>query len=58
MHFRTFSNIPGLYLGWEGPLEEAMAAHSTILAWRTPWKEEPAGLQATGSHRVDTTEAT
>ena len=55
MHFRTFSNIPGLYLGWEGPLEEAMAAHSTILAWRTPWTEEPSGLQPMGSPRVTKT---
>ena len=30
--------------GWEGPLEEGMAAHSSILAWRIPWTEEPGGL--------------
>ena len=35
-------------LGWEDPLEEAMATHSSILAWRTPWTEEPGGLQSTG----------
>ena len=39
-------------LGQEDPLEEAMAAHSTILAWRIPWTEEPGGLQSTGSQRV------
>ena len=32
-------------LGWEDPLEEGMATHSSILAWRTPWTEEPGGLQ-------------
>ena len=39
-------------LGWEDPLEEGMAIHSSILAWRIPWTEEPAGLQSTGSKRV------
>ena len=34
------------------PLEEGMAAHSNILAWRIPWTEEPGGLQSVGSHRV------
>ena len=32
-------------LGWEDPLEESMANHSSILAWRMPWTEEPSGLQ-------------
>ena len=36
-------------LGWEGPLEEEMATHSSILAWRIPWTEEPGGLQSMGS---------
>ena len=36
-------------LGWEDPLEEGMAAHSSILAWRIPWTEEPGGLQSAGS---------
>ena len=36
-------------LGWEDPLEEEMATHSSILAWRIPWTEEPGGLQSTGS---------
>ena len=35
-------------LGQEDPLEEQMAAHSGILAWETPWTEEPSGLQSTG----------
>ena len=39
-------------LGQEGPLEEEMATHSSILAWRIPWTEEPSGLQSTGSQRV------
>ena len=34
------------------PLEEGMATHSSILAWRIPWTEEPGGLQSIGSHRV------
>ena len=33
-------------------LEEGMATHPSILAWRSPWKEEPGGLQSTGSQRV------
>ena len=33
-----------LILGWEDPLEEGMATHSSILAWRFPWTEEPGGL--------------
>ena len=39
-------------LGREDPLEKAMAPHSSILAWRIPWTEEPGGLQSTGSRRV------
>ena len=39
-------------LGWEDPLEEGMGTHSSILAWRIPWTEEPGGLQSTGSPRV------
>ena len=39
-------------LGWEDPLEKEMAIHSSILAWRIPWIEEPGGLQSTGSQRV------
>ena len=39
-------------LGQEDPLEKKMATHSSILAWRIPWTEEPGGLQAMGSQRV------
>ena len=39
-------------LGWEDPLEERMATHSSILAWRIPWTEEPGGLQFLGWQRV------
>ena len=45
-------------LGWEDPLEEGMATHSGILAWRIPRTEEPGGLQSLGSKESDTTEAT
>ena len=40
-------------LGQEDPLEEGMATHSSILAWRIPWTEEPGGLQSIRSHRVE-----
>ena len=33
-------------LGWEDPLEKGMATHSSILAWKIPWREQPAGLQS------------
>ena len=39
-------------LGWEYPLEEEMATHSSTLAWRIPWTEEPGRLQSTGSQRA------
>ena len=39
-------------LGQEDLLEKEMATHSSILAWRIPWTEEPGGLQSTGSQRV------
>ena len=42
------SSIPGL----EDPLEKGMATHSSILAWRIPWTEEPAELQSMDSQRV------
>ena len=51
-------NLPGLWetwvrsLGQEDPLEKGMATHSSILAWRIPWTEEPAGLQSMGSQSV------
>ena len=39
-------------LRWEDSLEEGTATHSSILAWRIPWTEEPGGLQSMGLHRV------
>ena len=35
-------------LGWEDPLEKEMATHTSILAWKIPWTEEPGGLQSMG----------
>ena len=40
------------FLGWENPLEERMATHSSILAWKIAWTEELGGLQSMGSQRV------
>ena len=45
---RDIRSIPGL----GSPLEEGMATHSSFLAWRVPWTEDPGGLQPMGSHRV------
>ena len=39
-------------LGWEDPLEEEMATHSSVLAWKIPWTEDPGGLQSVESRRV------
>ena len=39
-------------LGWEDPLEEDMATHTSILAWRIPWTEETGGIQSIASQRV------
>ena len=39
-------------LGWEDALEEGMATHYSVLAWRIPWAEEPGGLQPMGSQGV------
>ena len=50
-------NLPALWetqvqsFGWEDPLEREMATHSSILAWRIPWTEEPGGLQSMGSQK-------
>jgi len=41
-----------LSLGWEDPLEKGMATHSSILAWKIPWMEEPGQLQSMGLQRV------
>ena len=55
---QTAKNLPAMQetwvqsLGREDPLEEGMATHSSILAWRIPWTEEPGGLQSMGSQRV------
>jgi len=46
----------GLLPGSEDSLEEEMATHSRILAWRIPWTEEPGGLQSMGSQELDRTE--
>ena len=40
------------FLGLEDPLQKGMATHSSILAWRIPWTEEPGGLLSMGSQRV------
>ena len=42
-------------LGWEGPLEKEVAAHSSVLAWRITWTEEPGGLQSMGLRELHTT---
>ena len=52
---QTLKNLPAMQetqvqsLGWENPLEKGIATHSSILAWRIPWTEEPGGLQSLGS---------
>ena len=43
-------------LRWEDPLDKGMATHSSILAWRIPWTEEPGGLQSKDCKELDTTE--
>ena len=51
-------NLPAMWesrvqsLGWEDPLEKEMATHSSILAWRVPWTEEPGWPQSIGSQTV------
>ena len=49
---RVKQETPVQSLGWKVPLEKEMATHSSILAWRIPWMEEPGGLQSMGSQRV------
>ena len=55
---QTIKNLPAMWetwvqsLGWEDPLEEGMATHFSILAWRIPWTEQPGGVQFIGSQRV------
>ena len=43
------------FQGWEDPLEKEMATHSSVLAWKIPWTEEPGKLQSMGSQEPDTT---
>ena len=51
-------NLPAMqenwvqFLGWEDPLEEGVATHSSILSWRIPWTEGPGGLQSVGLQRI------
>ena len=55
---QTVKRLPALQkiwvrsLGWEDPLEKEMATHSSTLAWKIPWMEEPGRLQSMGSQRV------
>ena len=55
---QTVKNLPAMQeaevqsLGQEDPLQKGMATHSSVLAWRIPWAEEPSGLQSMGLHRV------
>ena len=59
---QTAKNLPVMQetrdqsLGWEDPLEKGMATHFSILAWRTPWIQEPGGLQSMGHKESDMTE--
>ena len=46
----------GQSLRWEDSLEKGMATHSSILAWRNPWTEEPGGSQSMGSKELDMTD--
>ena len=48
----AMQETPVQFLGQEDPLEEEMATHTSILAWRIPWTEEPGGLQSIGLQRV------
>ena len=58
---QSVKNLPAMQetwvqsLGQEDPLQKEMATHSSILAWRIPWTEEPGGLQSMGSQEIDMT---
>ena len=58
---QSVNNLPAVqetlvrFLGREDPLEKEMTIHSSILAWKIPWTEEPGGLQFMGSQELDTT---
>ena len=51
-------HLPGIWetwvrsLGWEDPLQKEMTIHSSTLAWKIPWTDEPGRLQAMGSQRI------
>ena len=51
-HLPAMQETPVGSLGWEGPLEKEMATHSSTLAWKIPWTEEPGRLQSKSSQRV------
>ena len=51
-HLPTMQETRVPSLGQEDPLEKEMATHSSTLAWRIPWMEEPGGLQSMGSQRI------
>ena len=51
-HLPTMQETRVQYLGLEDPLEKEMATHSSTLAWKIPWTEEPGRLQSMGSQRV------
>ena len=51
-HLSTMRETRVRSLGWENPLEKEMATHSSILAWRIQWREEPGGLQSMELQRV------
>ena len=52
---QEMEKMQGHPLGWEDPLKEEMATHSSILAWAIPWTEEPGGLQSKGSQVTEHT---
>ena len=51
-HLPAMQETQVQFLDQEDPLEKGMATHSSILAWKIPWTEEPGGLQSMGSQRV------
>ena len=51
-HLSTMQETQVRALGWEDPLEKEMATHSSTIAWKMPWTEEPGRLQSMGSQRV------
>ena len=51
-HLSTMQETQVQSLGWEDPLGKEMAIHSSTIAWKIPWTEEPGRLQSTGSQRV------